>query len=42
MGVDSPTICALPFVHSCTRANGEVTPCCRFSDGNYMEKIKNA
>ena len=39
MGVDSPTICALPFVHSCTRADGAVTPCCRFSDGDYIEKM---
>ena len=37
--VVTDTFCALPFAHSCTKVNGENTPCCRFADNKYFDKI---
>ena len=37
--VVTDTFCALPFAHSCTRVNGANTPCCRFADKKYFDKI---
>lgn len=32
----SNTFCALPFVHSCVRVGGTMSPCCRFDDSAYL------
>lgn len=34
------TFCILPWVHSCSRPNGDVLPCCRFQDTNLLNRYK--